>query len=156
MEFLEELNMLAEAGRWQDVCEALERSIQAESDQGVKIGRLMLRANVLEKRLVDLAGARRDWRRILEIDPGNGSALEALERIYRLAEDWPALIELLERKAKLVAKPRKRALQIARCARICWDNLQDAAKTRALCQQALALDPKNAEALALADELLER
>src|SRR5207253_1865165 len=38
------------------------------------------------------------WRRVLELDPKNQPAREALETLYRRAEKWPELVALLKQK----------------------------------------------------------
>jgi tetratricopeptide (TPR) repeat protein len=152
----EDLDSLRRARRWEDLSRALEQAIEAAPDQRIRLDRLQERARLMEEQMMNREGAARDYNRMLEIDPGNTAALTSLARICEMTADWAALVGLLERQADLAADTAEHTAILVRCARIYWSQLDDFAKANDLCQQALSLDPDDAGARALADELLDK
>ena len=65
-------------------------------------------ARLVEGPLRDLPRARRSWEELLELLPTDEEALEALARIATGAEDWPTLVQILERQIPLAAGPDAR------------------------------------------------
>ena len=67
-------------------------------DEAVQREILFKQARVCEVHLEDISGATTTYETILDTDPENTDALEALERLYEKAERWADLMELLERR----------------------------------------------------------
>ncbi|MFT5355745.1 MAG: tetratricopeptide (TPR) repeat protein, partial [Polyangiales bacterium] len=100
MQAIGELETLYEAAeRWEDLRELLDRRLDAATTDSERVS-----ARVRLARLAERAFGRRDdaleqLRGVLEIDPQNGEALDELERLLTLEEDWEELVTLLERRA---------------------------------------------------------
>lgn len=100
MQAIGELETLYEAAeRWEELRELLDRRLDAATTDGERVS-----ARVRLARLAERAFGRRDdaldqLRGVLEIDPQNGEALDELERLLTLEEDWEELVSLLERRA---------------------------------------------------------
>ena len=92
---------------------------------------------------------------MLERAPDDGEVLTALERLYRRADDKPALLDILQRRADLAvrrARPSRRPLrlQIGTLARRRWNARDDAV---AAYERVLALKPGDEEAYNALDRL---
>lgn len=60
---------------------------------------------VWERELGDAAKAIDSYQRILEIDPGDLTALQRLDQLYQSTESWEDLLSVLEREADLASDP---------------------------------------------------
>src|SRR5690606_31383708 len=58
-----------------------------------------------ERELEDQHGAIETYRKVLDIDPDDAHALEALDRLYTQIEDFTNLLEILEREEAAVPDP---------------------------------------------------
>ncbi|MEM6958400.1 MAG: tetratricopeptide repeat protein, partial [Myxococcota bacterium] len=100
LEAIGKLEPLYEASeRWDDLRGLLDRRLDIATTDAERIS-----ARVRLARLSERAFGRRDdaleqLRGVLEIDPVNAEALDELERLLTLEEDWEALIDLLEGRA---------------------------------------------------------
>ncbi|HYP86931.1 MAG TPA: hypothetical protein VEQ59_02235, partial [Polyangiaceae bacterium] len=65
-------------------------------------------ANLYESALNDLERAGKVYREVLELDGSNIVALRGLERIYQTLQDWPDLVQILERQLDVVETERER------------------------------------------------
>src|SRR5206468_31293 len=81
----------------------------AEPDAGRE---LALRAARLYQESGDRASAERLYRRVLEQDPENADALQALEGLYRDAGEPQRLAEILERRAAVDMDPQLRRARL--------------------------------------------
>jgi len=87
-------------GSWEDLIEVHLRWFELSDDPATRADRLNAAAGVYAERLDDLDNAIRTYERVLEIDPANGPALDALEGLYRRTEQWEQVVEVLTRKAE--------------------------------------------------------
>src|SRR5207302_119061 len=62
----------------------------------------------------DRAGAQALYERILEKNPAQGRALDALVLLHRTQKDLPRLADALERKIKMLSKTERPAVRIDR------------------------------------------
>ncbi len=122
---LRELSRMAgDAGRWADYVallqevgpEILDAELQAEAYTRV--------AEVAREQLGDAALARTYYERVLEIQPENAAALDALEALIGAAEDHPALLDVLRRKTELAMSPEDRVPLLLRRAELCETKLE--------------------------------
>ena len=109
-------------------------------------------AELLELRLNDTDGARGLYEQLLSEDPGQVKATEALARIYAQSEEFPSLLNLLERSAQ-AQRGEDKLKTLCRIAEIYETNLNDDAEALKRFQAAAALDPTNLEALRGLDRL---
>lgn len=101
--------------RWEDLIEVHLRWVELSDDAATRSDRLNAAAQVYAERLDDVDNAIRTYERVLEIDAANGTALDALEALYRRTEQWEQVVEVLERKADAADDARVRSrLEAAR------------------------------------------
>lgn len=103
---LDQLTALYESmERWWDAVSILERKANASEDVNARIDGLRRIARVLDERAGDIDGAVSAYRRILELDGNNETALRELAELLERNERWSALIGVLERHEELADNP---------------------------------------------------
>ena len=147
---LEELYEKAE--RWDDLRRLIDRRLEIASTDEERIA-----ARVRLARLAERAFGRRDeamaqLQEVLELDPTNAEALDALERLFALEERWDALAELLDRRssdAAALGDVETQKAFLMRLARLHQDPRGAVDEALAVLDRVLTLDPGNAEAIRL-------
>ncbi|MEM9070179.1 MAG: tetratricopeptide repeat protein [Myxococcota bacterium] len=86
---------------------------------------LMKAATTVRGRLGDGARARSLFGRILHNQPDHRPALDALEELHGEAEDFEALLEVVQRKAEIAETPAERITLLERQATICEEQTGD-------------------------------
>jgi tetratricopeptide (TPR) repeat protein len=89
-----------------DAQRALLRFTDAHHEQ-VRI-RLEI-ANIQIEQLMDRIGAALTWAEVVDMEPANRSALDALERLLLEEEEWQRLTEVLEHRISVAEEPRIQA-----------------------------------------------
>ncbi|HEU4615599.1 MAG TPA: hypothetical protein VFS15_26070, partial [Kofleriaceae bacterium] len=97
------------AQRWPELAQILERidggrplPQPGTPEAALRALELERYAVVMDQHLNDPVRAVRAWHRVLELTPKNRSALDALSRLYRGAEKWKELADILGRQIPLV------------------------------------------------------
>ncbi|TMQ19167.1 MAG: tetratricopeptide repeat protein, partial [Deltaproteobacteria bacterium] len=111
-EALAQLSQLYErAERWPELAQVLERldggrplPAAGTPEAAVRARDLERYATVLDRRLGDTARAIRAWHRLLELTPRNRTALDALARLYRGAQKWRELADVLGMQVALLSE----------------------------------------------------
>ncbi|HTU60176.1 MAG TPA: hypothetical protein VMF89_17110, partial [Polyangiales bacterium] len=99
-EILEQLEFLArEQGRVAELCKLIEERARTLDDQELQRSLVMKVAQLHEAELGDVEAAVRAYNIVLEQDDSDETVLAALEALYRRAEKWPELLEVLRRRA---------------------------------------------------------
>ena len=84
--------------RWPELLDAYREAAQATLDLAVRRRLVHKAAAIAEQRLADLDAAIQLHRSILEVEPGDPVALDALDRLFQKAECWHDLAELVEQR----------------------------------------------------------
>ena len=93
--------------------------------------------------------------RILELDPDDEGAVEALAEKYESMRRWPDLVQLLERKAERLEGDARIALRM-RIARLYLDNLRNQAEAIKAFEAVLEADGENRDAIGALDGMYEK
>jgi tetratricopeptide (TPR) repeat protein len=143
-------------GSWSELIETLQRHAAVEPAPEKKTELYIQLAELLERQMQDLGGAIHAYQQALVYDSASRGALVALDRLYRRAEQWEPLIDVLSRRADLetddvsVVKLRLEIGQI-------WDaRLFDASQAIGAYQAVLQVDPTNLTALRALEALYEK
>ena len=89
------------------IIELYEARQKDVDDDMLKFALLKRCANIYEEKLEDAAHAISSYRAMLEIDDMDASALNALEKLYTDAQNWPELIKILRAKADISSGEEK-------------------------------------------------
>lgn len=147
-------NLAVQNGMYEEVV-ALYEEIIADLSDPIRIMDLALVAGrFAAENLGDLPGAIKLFQRVLQIDPENHTALDALENIARKQGDSLALARVLEKKADVLFEPDERfavlvELGSVRSAREEFEDAIDAY------QQALLIDESDTSVMRALVDLLE-
>lgn len=133
--------LLREGDAKRELADVLETLTDLESTRSLTSRAALLRelATLQEQDLSDDEAARQTWRRAFDLEPGEGPALEALERIHRKLDDWSALRDVFEQAIQAHGEEASAEL-IARQADLLLAHFDDAARARELFERALARD----------------
>ena len=143
-------------GSWSELIETLQRHAAVEPAPEKKTELYIQLAELLERQMQDLGGAIHAYQQALVYDSASRNALAALDRLYRRAEQWEPLIDVMSRRADLEtddANVVKLRLEIGQI----WDvRLFDPGQAITAYQAVLQVDPHNLVALRALEALYEK
>jgi tetratricopeptide (TPR) repeat protein len=113
------------AKQWPEFVEVLRRAVEAEEDRDQKKLLLVDLGEVLEEYVKDTPEARKAYKQALAIDPSLETALKALERMFRNAQNWNELIPILRRKLEVLQAPEDIVATHQRIGEILENNMGD-------------------------------
>jgi len=102
------------------VARLLAHEVSLSSGTPEEAKRLEELARVLDLELLDETSAARTWARLLELSPGNGDALEALERSEVKRSKWTELVTRYREEAKTAEDPSLKASLLVSAAEIAY------------------------------------
>lgn len=147
-EILDALERLAgQDERWQDLVDLYKEVagdiLDAELQERVRLSV----AKISQIHLQDMESARSFYKRVLDNDPENEQALDALEEIYAQTEDWDSLLAVYQSRADILADSLdKRRSYLARAAGLCEEFLDKIEEAVSCWRQVTDLDPGDREA----------
>ena len=118
-------NLYTQEARWGEAVQVLEKKVAALEDRDAKIEVLLQIAALWEDQIGDKMQAAGAYLEILELDPTNLRASEALEAIYRETEDWASLAELLINRAEVLEDKDAKVACLQAAAEVFENNLGD-------------------------------
>lgn len=142
------------AGRWPEVLTTLRRRLDVTSDAAAYDKVMSDIAAVQEDRLGDADAAIATWREVLDRDPGNGTALGALDRLFTRNERWRSLAENLGLQLSLTDSAEAQTALQLRLAEVFDKRLADPSAAIDLYRQVLTRDPENHPAVSALEALL--
>ena len=132
---------------WAKLVDVYERSCDAAATTE---GRVTMCRNVaiIQREVFHDNDAAADWQhRILQLQPGDATALAALDAIYRQTEQWDDLIQLDELKREAADSPDGRADALVDMAMVYRDHLDDVDNAIGTYERVLQEVPGHLEAL---------
>ncbi len=124
--WLERAERLAETtGRWKDLVELLTGIAPDILDSELQLDVLVEIAARSREKLADAERARTYYVKALEIRGDDRRALEALESLYGEANDAPALLDILKRRAAAAETDLEKKTILYKQAKLCDERLQD-------------------------------
>jgi tetratricopeptide (TPR) repeat protein len=104
--------------RWEDVVSTYERHLKVSHDEPRKVEILLALGKVLTEKLGAPSRALEVYERVLELEPGQGVALEALARLRASSGDSTLALQAIEALAQKATTPETRADQWVRAAKL--------------------------------------
>ena len=140
-------------GRHNDLAMKLEM-MAAYSREPVLALELYLKAAVLQAVHVGNAeAAARVYNRVLQLDPGNKQASNALAEFYSVRREWPKALQVLEGWAQRTTVAADKVAAHLACARILTEEQKEPAAARLHYEAVLQHDPDNAAAAAVLEDV---
>ncbi len=158
--------------QYAELVDVLDRRARIATNANARDTLLFQAAHVTEHDLLDLSEAIARYRRILDGSPGHAEsrtalwalcrgednrllAIEALEPLLRVGQEWRPLCEILELRLSVTDVPAERIEILADIAQVMEAALADPAASFATWARALADDPGSQEARAALERLAE-
>ena len=113
-------------------------------------------ARVAEERVQDRDTAKLHYRAVLEIDPDDMPAIDALISLYRAGSEWDELVSALRTKASLVLDVPERTSLLKEAARTSAEELSKPEQAIEIFESVLELDADDDEVLDFLEVLYER
>jgi golgin subfamily B member 1 len=145
-----------ETGGWRELVDAYEASARASSDRAKALPLIKVVARVQERELREIDRALETSRAVLDIDPSDQEALEALERLHAAKGDHRELLGIHRRKLELTRDPRERSDIQFKIGQLYEDVIGDDDQAIATYAQVLETDGEDLRALRALDRILER
>ncbi|APR78089.1 TPR domain protein [Minicystis rosea] len=144
----EGLDRLARAtGRFADLARVFETLAEKQTDTELGSQLFTMSARVYESDIGDLDSAIRHYRKVLEIDAKNLAAAESLDRIFRAAERYQELSQILQQKADILDDVADKKAALFQAASIEEDVLERHEQSIAVYGKVLELDPEELGAI---------
>ncbi|MCA9595363.1 MAG: tetratricopeptide repeat protein [Myxococcales bacterium] len=124
-----------------ELVQILNSKVQALEDSEQIAQHKLRMGGLYETALGDFERAGKVYREVLELDGSNIFALRGLERIYEALQDWPDLVEILERQLDVVETERERVDVLLKLANIQEEQFLKADVAAQRLEQALEIDP---------------
>lgn len=121
--------------------EALSESAQE------KLALLVELATIAGEKLHEYSDAIALWRRVLELDPSSGKALDALEKLAERAKDWDALADAVERRVAETSDTQAKIKLLTRLGTLHAERTLDPLRAASAWKRVLTLDVKNGRAM---------
>lgn len=133
--------------QWADLAVAQKAQLKQTIEPFDRIVLLLDIADVAERQFDNVEGAIAAYREVLTLDAHNGTALDALGRLFDRAGQWQPALDVLQRLlAEVAPTDRKaRAQLLARIGHV-YLGARDGVKAETHFGEAIALDPDNAHA----------
>jgi tetratricopeptide (TPR) repeat protein len=141
---------------------ASQRLIQIYRDIALKLTdadlarEYWMRLAAIHERLGAVDPAAEAYNKVLEVDPGNAEALQAMDALYRANERWDALVGVYRKRIDLAEEPGQSEGLYAQMAEVYEEKLGQVDDAIAAYREILALDPTSGLALGALDGLLSR
>lgn len=153
---LESLSKTFEAmGRWSDLITILGRRAEVAATDADKVALYGRIASLWIDRFANYNQAVRPLEQILELEPGNATALDQLRDIYQKKRSWKPLYDVLRKQVE-VHSGKDRLPLLVELAKLAAERLDKPADAIASWQEVLALDPDAPGALDALEKLTER
>ena len=134
-------------GRFADLARVFETLAAQQGDAELASALYTMSAQVYEGDLGDMDSAVGHYRRVLQIDPRNLHAAESLERLFRTAERYNELSQILQQKAEILDDLNEKKLALFQAAGIEEDVLQRHDQAIAVYGKVLELDGEELRAI---------
>ena len=142
--------------RWSAVAKLYDGQLDKLTDQPERFVELGLRvAQVYEVQLESVDSAVSRYRRVLEVDPENQSAVRSLDRLFSQTERWSELAEILAKEADIGQSPDEILEFKYRLGSVYQLRLNDVEKAIQAYSEVISAAPEHAEALAALEGLFE-
>ena len=152
----EQLERLASATRrWNDLADAYEQAI-SKTEGLTKRELLAALAALHDKRRDDPRSALAAWGRLFALDESELQPLEEMDALATLLSDWSTLVQVLTKKADLVADDETRASIWRRVGEAKRDMLDDPSGAIEANERALELEPASAHTIDVLIDLHEQ
>ena len=128
-------------GRWNDLKNVYAKKAELAPDPAEKKQMLFVLGQVYDRELGDPERAVETYSSIMDLDPEDYDAAQALDRLYQQLGRWYDLLAVLERQTELAPSPAEVVSLRFRIGELWREHLKDLARAVEAYRQVLAMDP---------------
>ncbi|MFK7988880.1 MAG: hypothetical protein AB8I08_22870, partial [Sandaracinaceae bacterium] len=132
---------------WPELGEVLQRRVELEDDPGLRMDAAMRLGWVNETQLRRPEEAIDAYRRVVDEDPSQVSAIQALARLFEQQRQWPDLLENLRQQAAFEADPERKVQLLYRAGEVLEQEMDDVLGALPTYEEVLELDSHFAPAI---------
>ncbi|MFO0652556.1 MAG: hypothetical protein U0326_40445 [Polyangiales bacterium] len=144
------------ASRWTDVLSVYRRRLDLAADPDARDEIQAAIATVHEEMLGNPEAAVQTWREVLDVDPTNRRALEALDRLFMRLGRWQDLSDNLQTRLSLAESPEEQTVIQLRLAQVREERMADTPGAIDIYRQILERDAANGDAITALERLIEQ
>lgn len=143
------MRLYAEAGKWHNLIQLHQDRLKRLPDDALadKIAIHLAMVEVFRDHIKSDTKVSSAYQAILEIDPGNEMALDALTEQYEGMKRWPDLVRVLQQKIAHTEDPARLVALHARVAQIMMDSFSNSGEAIKHYGAILEIDPSNRKAI---------
>jgi tetratricopeptide (TPR) repeat protein len=141
-------------GRWKDLKDVYGKKAELATDPGQKKQMLFVLGQVYDRELNDPARAIETYTSIVDLDPDDFDAAQALDRLYLQTERWYDLLAVLERQTELAPSAAEVVSLRFRIGELWREHLKDLTRAVEAYRQVLAMDPSHEPTLHALEALM--
>jgi tetratricopeptide (TPR) repeat protein len=127
--------------RWSDLKDIYAKQAELATDPAQKKARLFVLGQVYDRELQDPARAIETYSSVLDIDPDDVEAMQALDRLYVQTERWYDLLSVLERETELSGSAAEVVSLRFRIGELWREKLNDPTRAVEAYKRVLEMDP---------------
>jgi tetratricopeptide (TPR) repeat protein len=146
--------LYVQAGRWNDLKSIYGKMAELASEPTEKKARLFVLGQVYDRELNDPERAIDTYTSIMDIDPEDYDAAQALDRLFLQTQRWYDLLAVLERQTELAPSPAEVVSLKFRIGELWREHLKDLSRAVEAYRQVLAMDPGHEPTLKALEELM--
>ncbi|HEX6243013.1 MAG TPA: tetratricopeptide repeat protein [Polyangiales bacterium] len=147
--------LVAPAHAWQQVIDTFLKAAQLNEDPAIKKQLWFRCARILAHEMKDREAAENMYRAVLELDPADAQAHDAIEQLHRSSKDYEGLVSLLLDRLESEPEPEVRARVLREVAELYEDKLGQTESALVAYTQALAEDTEEESCLRAIERLCE-
>jgi tetratricopeptide (TPR) repeat protein len=142
--------------RWSDLKDVYAKQAELTADPAQKKLRLFVLGQVYDRELQDQARAIETYSSVLDIDPDDLEALQALDRLYVQTERWYDLLSVLERQTELSGSAAEVVSLRHRIGELWREKLNDPTRATEAYKRVLEMDPTHEPTLRAIEGMMQR
>src|SRR4029079_14225396 len=133
--------LYVQSGRWSDLKNVYGKMAELASEPSEKKARLFVLGQVYDRELNDPERAIDVYTSIMDIDPEDYDAAQALDRLFLQTQRWYDLLAVLARQTELAPSPAGVVSLKFRVGELWREHLKDLSRAVEAYRQVLAMDP---------------
>jgi tetratricopeptide (TPR) repeat protein len=141
-------------GRWEDLKHVYAKKAELAQTPQQKKQMLFVLGQVYDRELRDPDRAIETYTSIMDLDPDDFDAAQALDRLYLQTQRWYDLLAVLERQTELAPSPAEVASLRHRIGELWRVHLKDLTRAVEAYRQVLQMDPGHEQTLRALEELM--
>jgi tetratricopeptide (TPR) repeat protein len=142
--------------RWNDLKDIYAKQAELATDPTQKKARLFVLGQVYDRELQDPARAIETYTSVLDIDPDDVEAMQALDRLYVQTERWYDLLSILERQTELSGSAAEVVSLRFRIGELWREKLNDPTRATEAYKRVLEMDPTHEPTLHAIEGMMQR